>query len=424
LIILKIDFLPGEVDRQVMTLTPTSAPPSPAGMSGPAGRTPSDLPVPAVAPPGLKGLVVADTTIGDVRGAEGFFHYRQYSAVELAETRSFEDVWHLLVLGHLPDGAERKAFHAATAVRRALPPTVLAALPAIAASGATPLSQLASGLALTGGALGFRPMLDIDEVARLDDALALVALIPTLVAALHRLGRGLAPIEPDPSLGHAADYLRMLTGETPAAGEVRAIDAYLVLTADHGFNASTFTSRVIASTGADLGACVVGALGALSGPLHGGAPSRALDLLDEIGDPSRSATVIEAKIADGERIMGFGHAVYVGEDPRSVLLRELAGELGGAQAELAHTTEAAVVETLARLKPDRDLRTNVEFYAGVVMERCGIPRELFTSTFAVSRTAGWCAHALEQATSRRLIRPSARYTGRAPAVPVPTIGET
>ena len=408
-----------------MTITPTSAHPSPAGSSGPAASaSPShDLPVPAVAPPGLKGLVVADTSIGDVRGAEGFFHYRQYSAVELAESRSFEDVWHLLLLGHLPDVAERQAFHTATASRRALPPTVLAALPAIAASGAAPLSQLATGLALTGGALGLRPMLDIDAAARLDDALALVALVPTLVAALHRLGKALAPIEPDPSLGQAADYLRMLTGAVPAADEARAVDAYLVLTADHGFNASTFTGRVIASTGADLGACVVGALGALSGPLHGGAPSRALDLLDEIGDPSRSAEVIEAKVAAGERIMGFGHAVYVGEDPRSVLLRELATELGGPQAELARTTEAAVVETLACLKPDRDLRTNVEFFAGVVMERCGIPRELFTSTFAVSRTAGWCAHALEQAAARRLIRPSARYTGPAPAVPVPTIEE-
>jgi citrate synthase len=341
--------------------------------------------------------------------------------VELAGSRSFEDVWHLLLLGHLPDGTGRAAFAEATAGRRALPPTVLAALPVIAAAGGAPLSQLATGLALAGGALGLRPLLDIDEAARLDDALTLVSVVPTLVAALHRLGLGLAPVEPDPSLGHAADYLRMLTGAVPADDEVRSVDAYLVLTADHGFNASTFTGRVIASTGADLGACVVGALGALSGPLHGGAPSRALDLLDEIGDPTRAAAVVEAKIADGERIMGFGHAVYVGEDPRSVLLRELAAELGGAQAELARTTEAAVVEALARLKPERDLRTNVEFYAGVVMERCGIPRELFTSTFAVSRTAGWCAHALEQASARRLIRPSARYTGPVPVVPVPVV---
>jgi citrate synthase len=403
-----------------MTITNEPAGPS-AAPAAPAAPVLDQLPVGATAPPGLKGLVVADTTIGDVRGAEGFFHYRQYSAVELAEARSFEDVWHLLLLGHLPDAAERAAFVAATARRRVLPPAALAALPAVAATGAAPLAQLATALALTGGALGLRPMLDLDADQRLEDALTMVAVMPTLVAALHRLGQGLTPIEPDPSLGHAADYLRMLTGVVPADDEARAVDAYLVLTADHGFNASTFTGRVIASTGADLGACLVGALGALSGPLHGGAPSRALDLLDEIGDPSRSAAVIEEKVGRGERIMGFGHAVYVGEDPRSVLLRELAAELGGDQAVLARSTEQAVVEVLARLKPDRDLRTNVEFFAGVVMERCGIPRELFTSTFAVSRTAGWCAHALEQAAARRLIRPSARYTGLAPAVPVPAL---
>jgi citrate synthase len=417
LTIIKID-LPGQrVEKEAMTITNEPAGPSAA----PSDVLLDQLPVGATAPPGLKGLIVADTTIGDVRGAEGFFHYRQYSAVELAETRSFEDVWHLLLLGRLPDAAERAEFVADTAPRRALPAAVLAALPAVAATDAGPLAQLATGLALTGGALGLRPMLDLDAGQRLDDALTMVSVMPTLVAALHRLGRGLAPIEPDPSLGHAADYLRMLTGAVPAVEEARAVDAYLVLTADHGFNASTFTGRVIASTGADLGACLVGALGALSGPLHGGAPSRALDLLDEIGEPSRSAAVIEEKVARGERIMGFGHAVYVGEDPRSVLLRDLATQLGGDQAELARTTEQAVVEVLARLKPDRDLRTNVEFFAGVVMERCGIPRELFTSTFALSRTAGWCAHALEQAAARRLIRPSARYTGVAPAVAVPAL---
>jgi citrate synthase len=211
----------------------------------------------------------------------------------------------------------------------------------------------------------------------------------------------------------------MLTGRAPDAEEARAIDRYLVLTADHGFNASTFTGRVIASTGADLGAVLVGALGALSGPLHGGAPSRALDLLDEIGDPSRAAEVVEAHVVRGERIMGFGHAVYVGEDPRSLLLGRTAAELGGPRADVAAAAEAAVTEALARLKPERDLRTNVEFYAGVVMERCGVPRELFTSTFAISRTAGWCAHALEQVATRRIIRPSAAYVGPTPPQPVP-----
>ena len=394
--------------------TTTRAPARPAG---PSGTTAPDTPL--TAPPGLKGLVVADTLVGDVRGAEGFFHYREYSAVELAAARSFEDVVHLLLLGDLPDGERRTGFTARMGEGRILPPAVLAALPGIAASGAAPLSQLGTALALAGGVLGLRPLLDLDADQRLDDALRLVALVPTLVAALHRLGQGLAPLDPDPSSGHAADYARMLSGRHPSPEAARALDTYLVLTADHGFNASTFTSRVVASTGADLGMCLVGALGALSGPLHGGAPSRALDLLDEIGDPSRAEAVVEAHLANGERIMGFGHAVYVGEDPRSVALREVAGRLGGERAALAPTPEAAVVDVLARLRPDRDLRTNVEFYAGVVMEACGIPPELFTPTFAVSRTAGWCAHALEQVATRRLIRPSARYVGPAPAVPVP-----
>jgi citrate synthase len=298
---------------------------------------------------------------------------------------------------------------------------VRAALPAIAASGAAPLAQLAAALALTAGSLGLRPMLDLGHEERRHDAVRLAATVPTLVMSLHRLTEGLEPLEPDPGLGHAADLLRMLTGRAPSPEHARALDRYLVLTADHGFNASTFTGRVIASTGADLGACVVGALGALSGPLHGGAPSRALDLLDEIGVPERAAAVVEAKVRAGERIMGFGHAVYVGEDPRSVLLRETAVELGGPRAELAVAAEQAVVESLGRLKPDRDLRTNVEFYAGVVMERCGLPPALFTPTFAVSRVVGWSAHALEQAAARRLIRPAARYVGPQPGRTVPEL---
>ena len=371
-----------------------------------------------MAPPGLKGLVVADTAIGDVRGAEGFFHYRQHSAVELARHCGFEDAWHLLWEGRLPSPAERVRLLERTAARRGLPASVQRALPAVVDTGAPPLIQLSTAVGLTAGALGTRPLLDLTQEQRAEDARRLAATVPTLVAALHRLGRGLAPVEPDPTLSTAADLLRMLHGTPPGAQEASALDRYLVLTADHGFNASTFTARVIASTGADLGACVVGALGALSGPLHGGAPSRALDLLDEIGEPSRAGEVVEEKVRRGERIMGFGHAVYVGEDPRSVLLRQTTLELGGARAELAVATEAAVVEVLQRLKPQRELRTNVEFFAGVVMERCGIPPELFSSTFAVSRTVGWCAHILEQAASRRLIRPSARYTGPAPDEPV------
>jgi citrate synthase len=192
-----------------------------------------------------------------------------------------------------------------------------------------------------------------------------------------------------------------------------------MLTIDHGFNPSTFTARVVASTGADLADCVCAALGALAGPLHGGAPSRALDALDAIGAPERAAGWVRAEVAGGRRIMGFGHAVYRSVDPRSVLLRAIAEELaanqlGGELVERAIAVEAEILVTLAELKPDRELPSNVEYYAGVVMASAGVPREMFTPTFAVSRTVGWCIHAVEQAAAGKLIRPAANYVGPEP----------
>jgi len=377
--------------------------------------TAAPAPGPLVAPPGLKGLVVADTSIGDVRGEEGFYHYRQYDAVELAMHRSFEEVWALVVDGALPDSDAAAAFARATAARRALPAAVLEALAAVAAPGVAPLDGLRTGLSLLAAHLQLQPLLDLDPAERRRDGLALAAATPTVMAALHRLGRGQEPIPPDPALGHAANLLWMLHGRRPDPVHARALERYLISTIDHGFNASTFTARVIASTGADLGACVVGALGALSGPLHGGAPSRALDLLDEIGEPERAADVVRAKLAAGERIMGFGHAVYRTDDPRSVMLRGVARQLGGPLVTLAEATEEVVVRVLDEARPGRRLRANVEWYAGVVMEACGVPRDLFTATFACSRVVGWCAHALEQAADGRILRPSARYVGPAPS---------
>jgi citrate synthase len=374
-----------------------------------------------VGPPGLKGLVVADTTIGDVRGAEGFFHYREHSAVELAATCSFEEVWHLLLEGRLPTPDEAEAFRAEVGAARQVDPAVIALLEPLAEVGSGGLAGLRTALAVAADAMALRPMLDQSPEERRRDAVRVAAAVPTLVAASHRLRIGARPVPADPDLDHAADYLRMLDGRRPDAERARAVGTYLILTADHGFNASTFTDRVIASTGADLGACVIGALGALSGPLHGGAPSRALELLDLIGTPDRVDEVVEAVVADGQRVMGFGHAVYTGEDPRSRVLKGLASDLGGARAEFAVAAEAAVIDALARLKPDRPLQANVEYYAGVVMEACGIPSELFTSTFAVSRVVGWSAHALEQAALRRIIRPSSRYVG--PPVALPDAGQ-
>jgi citrate synthase len=356
--------------------------------------------------PGLEGLVVAETSIGDVRGLEGFYHYRQYSAVEIAADRTFTDVVDLLFTGELPNAAEN-----GTALSpRPIPAALAAILPQIAATGA-PLDVLRSAVSLLGAELGWKPILDTAPEELLSQARQLCALVPTILSAVDRLRRGLAPIEPRDDLRFAENYLWMLHGEIPETTIARAVEQYLMLVIDHGFNASTFTARVIASTGADLAACICGAIGAMSGPLHGGAPSRALDMLDEIGDPSRTAAFVRELVNAGGRVMGFGHRVYKTDDPRSRFLRDLAADLDAPLLAFATDVEHSVEETLAELKPGRELHANVEFYAGVVMDACGISRDMFTPTFATGRVVGWCAHVMEQAGHNRLIRPSARYVG-------------
>ncbi|MFI5727923.1 citrate synthase [Streptomyces cyaneofuscatus] len=376
--------------------------------------------VPAV-PRGLAGVVVTDTALGDVRGREGFYHYRQYSAIELAQTRSFEDVWYLMFHGELPDRAQAADFTARTASLRALPADVTEALPAIARAGAVsgPLAGLRTALSLLGASRGYRPVYDLDADRRRADALAACAAVPTILTALQRLGEGLAPVEPREDLPYAANYLYMLTGTEPEPDRVRAVEQYLISTVDHGFNASTFTARVVASTGADLAACLVAAVGALSGPLHGGAPSRALDTLDAIGTPDRIDGWIREQVLSGRRIMGFGHPVYRTEDPRSRMLKSIAQGFGGPLVDFAVEVERQVEAILAELKPGRELHTNVEFYAGVVMELCGLPRAMFTPTFAAARVIGWSANILEQAEDSKIIRPAARYIGTPPPQPVP-----
>jgi len=382
-------------------------------------------------PRGLKGVVVADTEVGDVRGMEGFYHYRQYSAIELAEQRPIEDVWRLMIDGSLPvTGDQRAAFADEVAPLRLVPAGVMSVLPAIARA-SEPLEGLRTALSLAAADRGMRPNIDIDAAQRRADALFLCAITPTLLTALHRLGVGSEPIAPRDDLGYAANYLWMMTGRLPLVEHARAVEQYLISTVDHGFNASTFTARVVASTGADLGACITAAIGALSGPLHGGAPSRALALLDQIGTPERIDEIVRPMIVDGAKIMGFGHPVYKTEDPRSVMLREVARRLAGGDGAIdggsasfvgfAEQVEASVLRLLDELKPGRNLHTNVEFYAGVVMEICGIPRSMFTPTFASSRVIGWCANVLEQAADNKIIRPSARYVGSPPPQTVPPL---
>jgi len=378
---------------------------------------------PIEVPPGLRNVIVTETGLGDVRGDEGFYHYRQYSAIDLARSKTVEDVWFLLFEGRLPTASERTGFLAELAPLRVLPAEVRDVLPAIAAAGPVfnPLAGLRSALSVLAAARQLPPMWDADLARRKADAMLVCAMTPTILAALYRLREGQEPLEPRADLTAAANWLYLVTGREPETEQARAIEHYLIATIDHGFNASTFTARVIASTGADVVAAVAGAIGAFSGPLHGGAPDRALASLDEIGTPDRIDGWVREKVSAGDRIMGFGHAVYRTEDPRSIMLRDIAVGLGGDLVDFATTVERRIVEVLAELKPGRNLYANVEFYAGVVMSLCGLPRAMFTPTFAVSRVIGWTAHILEQAADNRLIRPSAHYDGPPPPQPVPVL---
>jgi citrate synthase len=370
------------------------------------------------APPGLEGVIVAETEVGDVRGLEGFYHYRQYDAVELADKLRLEDVWHLLFEGHLPTAAERATFMEEVAPLRRVPESVAGLLPALAASSQTVMEGVRSAISMVGAAEGFKPTLDIDHAERRRNALQLCAVFPTLIMSIHRLQQGLEPIEPNDELGYGANYLWML-GSDMDADKGRAVEQYQITTIDHGFNASTFTARVICSTGADVAAAVVGAMGSLSGPSHGGAPSRALDLLDAIGTEENARPYLIDAVTQGGKIMGFGHRVYKTDDPRSVFLRGVAERIDAEKVEFAKVIERTVVDVLAELKPGRNLYANVEFYAGVVMDHCGLPRPLFTPTFASSRVIGWSANILEQAADNRIIRPLARYVGPPPPQPLP-----
>jgi citrate synthase len=246
--------------------------------------------------------------------------------------------------------------------------------------------------------------------ARLAGAIAVFA------AAWWRAQRGLPAVAPDPSLTHAADFLRMLRGEAPSEAEVHALTTYLVTVADHGMNASTYAARVVASTGSDSVSAVVAGLGALKGPLHGGAPGPVLDMLDAIGTPERAEPWLRAELAAGRRIMGMGHRIYRVRDPRAAVLERALEELeqsGAARGRLplARVVENSAVSLLASSHPERPLRTNVEFFTAILLDALGIDRKLFTATFAVGRVVGWYAHVLEQRRSGKLIRPESRYVG-------------
>ncbi len=361
-------------------------------------------------PPGLDGIVVARTEVGDVRGDEGYFHYRGHDAAALAERHPVEDVWHLFHHGHLPEATRSADFAAQVAQLRTAPldSAIELAAGAVAAGSGGVIDALRTVLSHHGAALG--PWVDRPVEQVHSEALALIAPMPTIVAGIWRRSRGRAIAAPaDGDLATA--YLRMLLDAEPDPAAADAVRQYLCLTVDHGFNASTFVARCTASSGASMTGVLTAGIGSLSGPLHGGAPSLVLDMLDEIeadGEPQRW---VQEHLAAGRRVMGFGHRIYRTDDPRAALLRRTATQHGGRRIELALEVEHLVLETLAERHPDRELRTNVEFYAAVALEQAGVPRELFTPTFAISRAIGWMAHAMEQIDGNRIVRPASEYVG-------------
>lgn len=366
------------------------------------------------APSGLAGVAVARTELSDVDGRAGFFHCRGYDGARLAERARVEDVWHLLHEGELPTAAERRAFVTRAIEARTLPSAVAERLPAVAGVG-EPLAQLRTAVSVAGQVLGFRSWLDQRPVETREQALRLGALVPVVVAALHRLSRGVATVDPHDELGYAANYLYMIEGAEPDPDRVAALELYLMLTIEHGFNNSAFTSRVIASSGADLASAVTGAIGAFSGPLHGGAVGRVPSMLDEIGGVERVEEWISETLERGERLMGFGHPVYETVDPRSAALRRFLHRRGGERVKLAEAFERAAVRQINERHAERRREANVDFYAGAVLEVAGVPEELYLSTFAVARVIGWTAHVLEQIADNRIFRPAAHYVG--PAYP-------
>lgn len=357
---------------------------------------------------GLEGVVAAATRLCDLDGAQGRLAYLGYDIEDLARHASFEEVVWLLWHGELPRAAELATFRAELAAARLLPDAVLQAL-ALMPRTMHPMRILQAGVAWLGGldpdAEDNGPEANRRKAARLVGAMA------TLTAAFHRVRQGLAPLPPRTDLGHAASFLHLLDGREPREVEVRAFEAALVLYAEHEMNASTFTARVVASTLSDMHAAVSAALGALKGPLHGGAGEAVMRMLQEIGTPERAEAFTRQALAERRRLMGFGHRVYRAGDPRARILRSLA------EAACRQSGEGVWFEVAVRLheavQREKGLIPNVDFYSAPLFYALGIPVDLFVPVIAVARVAGWTAHILEQHADNRLIRPRAEYQGPA-----------
>ena len=371
------------------------------------------IPPASSAPRGLDGVVAAQTRLSHVDGLAGELIIGGYELKELAGKVSFEAAAHLLWKGALPKGDELKTLRAEMAKQRKLPPETLNVLRAAAKAPAIDALRMACATLSLDLANGD----DISPAADLAVAKMLTARFPTIVAAHTRLAAGQEPIEPRAELPLAANFLYMVYGKEPDPLAAQALDTYWVTVMDHGMNASTFAARVIASTRSDMVSALTGAIGALKGPLHGGAPGPVLDMLVDIGSAANAEKWLKQELAAGRRIMGFGHRVYKVRDPRAEVLSRVAEEMGGAHLhdrtlfDLARAVEQTALRVLEEQKPGRNLKTNVEFYTALVLQSLGLKPRSFVAMFACGRAAGWCAHVIEQHAADRLIRPQSEYIG-------------
>jgi citrate synthase len=356
---------------------------------------------------GLEGVVASETRLSLVDGRAGRLILASYPVEDIAPRATFEEMAYLFWNGALPGPKELKDLRANLASRRKVPAATLNLLRE-AATLAVPVMDV---LRMAASTLS----LGRNESAE-EESLTLVAAFPGIVGTYWRLRNNLEPAEPRPDLSQAEHYLQQITGDEVEPQRASALETYLNTVCDHGFNASTFTARVIASTRSDIVSAITGAVGALKGPLHGGAPGPALDMVFEIKTPDRAEAIIRAKLERGERLMGFGHRVYRVRDPRADVLGAAAQKFYEAAGdreiyELALAVEKTALRLLAERKRERSIQTNVEFYTALLLHGLGLPAELFTPTFAVARVLGWTAHALEQLRTGRLIRPEAEYVG-------------
>jgi citrate synthase len=367
---------------------------------------------------GLDGVVAVQTRLSHVDGTNGILIIGGFELKELAGHVTFEQAAHLLCAGHLPAPAEAEVWSREIAAVRQIPPRTLAIVAEAAGKGAPPMDALRMACATL--SLDIASPDDISPAADLSNAKTLIARFPTIVAAYVRAASGQEPIAPRADLPLAANFLYMMSGNEPNAIAARALDTYWVTVIDHGMNASTFTARVIASTRSDMVSAITGAIGALKGPLHGGAPGPVLDMLMDIRTPDNAERWVRQELAAGRRIMGFGHRIYKVRDPRAEVLGKVADEMSGAVLQdrrlfdLAREVEKTVLRVLDDVKPGRNLKTNVEFYTALVLQSIGLQPAVFSAMFACGRCAGWCAHVIEQHAEDHLIRPQSEYIGPRP----------